>query len=245
MRVYDAHCHLHEFSTDEVRKLGDCVIVAVSDDYESTLKSLELAKQFSYVIPCAGVHPWQVGGQSASVLEDFKRLVSARDEVRCLGEVGLDKRFAAESYEKQLEFFKFFLSLAKEYALIINAHALDAWREVLDLLLKFDVSKAVIHWYSGPVELLEDIEGAGFFVTVNPSVDVQQRHMRAALEVDVKCLLTESDGPYLYRGRRLGPSMIPRSLGLLAERRGMSAEELAGAVEANFYRAFGEALRRI
>ncbi|RLE49372.1 MAG: TatD family deoxyribonuclease [Candidatus Methanomethylicota archaeon] len=244
MKIYDAHCHLHEFSLDEVEKFKDYVIVAVSDDYESSLKTLELAEKFSNVIPCVGVHPWQVGSSDATVLEEFKLLLRDRDDIRCLGEIGLDKRFYVESYGKQLEFFKFFLNMAREYDLVVNAHALDAWKEVFDLLLKYEVNIALLHWYTGPLDLLEEIEEAGFYVTVNPSISIQPKHLEAVVEADVKCLLSESDGPYVYRGRRLSPDMIADAIRLLAEHKAISVEELALSIEANFYKAFGKALRR-
>jgi len=48
MTYYDAHCHLHEYSDNDIKDFldNDLVIVGVSDDLESTVRTLKLREKF-------------------------------------------------------------------------------------------------------------------------------------------------------------------------------------------------------
>jgi TatD DNase family protein len=88
------------------------------------------------------------------------------------------------------------------------------------------------------VELLKEIEGAGYFITINPSVTFQEKHKRVLEKAPLEILLTESDGGYVYRGRLLEPPMVRESLESIAKVKGISLEDAEKAVERNFKRAF-------
>lgn len=233
--LYDAHCHLHELDVEELLELKGYVIAAVSDDLESSLRTLDIAEEHRNVVPCVGVHPWSIGEASMSHLRELEKLV---ERAKCIGEVGLDRRFVPETYSKQLEFFKFFVKLARDYDLPMNIHAPDAWRDVYDILVRYDVERAVIHWYTGPLDLLDEIAEKGYFISINPAAQVQEKHMRVAVQVKLSSMLVESDAPYKYRGLSLTPKLIPKLLSLIAEARRMSLSELTAIVERNFKRLF-------
>ena len=234
---FDVHCHLHEFDEEEIKSFKDFIIVAVADDLETSNKTLMLAQKYGNILPCIGIHPWVVDETPMSHLRDFERLL-ANHEVAGIGEVGLDKRFVPNSYSRQLEFFKVFIKMAVDYDLPMNIHAPDAWRDVYELLVRYDVNKAVIHWYTGPLDLLEEIVGKGYYISINPALELQKKHMKVAVEVDLRAMLVESDGPYEYRGLKLTPRMIPKLMGLIADMRGIKIQELQSIVEMNFRRLF-------
>ena len=62
--------------------------------------------------------------------------------------------------------------------------------------------------------------------------------MRIAVEVDLRAMLVESDGPYEYRGLKLTPKMIPKLIALIADMRRIRVQELQSMVEMNFRRLF-------
>ncbi len=145
---YDAHCH---FSL--LKKAYDgFIIAAVSMDYQSSEETLSLRSD--KILAGVGIHPWNVH------LEELKRVESLINRADFIGEVGLDYRFAKADKEKQKEYFTFFARKAYELNKLINVHALDAWKDALNILLKEGVRRAIFHWYSGPEDLLKDIEGA-------------------------------------------------------------------------------------
>jgi len=233
--LIDAHCHAYEFSREDLRKYASSFrMICVSEDLESSVKSLKLGESFSNLLPFVGLHPWSVPETPRSEVEEIVKLIEER-EVAGLGEIGLDKRVGRE-YQRQREVFEKFCELASEYDLPVNLHALDAWEDVLEILRRYDVEKAVFHWYSGPIPLLEELSDSGYMITINPAVKIQRRHRLVLEEVELEMVMTESDGPYQYRGLYLKPDMIPELVQFIAEVKGIKREDVEELVERNFMR---------
>jgi len=170
----DAHCHVYGMSVERLSKMTDeIIIVGVSEDLETSRKVIELSKRFPNIIPMVGVHPWNVGKVSYKELQDVVALVK---EARGFGEIGLDGK--TKNFDKQLDFLERFLEIAREYNMPVNLHTRAAWQEVLDLLFKYEIEKAIFHWYSGPVEFLKDMEAQGYMITINPCVIFQEKHLK-------------------------------------------------------------------
>ncbi len=219
--LYDAHCHCSELKGNY-----DVYIAAVSMDLKSSLATLSMRG----VLRGVGIHPWNAGNG------ELREVLNLVREADFLGEIGLDYRLSRASKEVQLEYFSSILEAAPEKT--ANVHALDAWRDALNILLRKGVKRAILHWYSGPVELLKEIEGAGYFITINPSVTFQEKHKTVLEKAPLEILLTESDGGYVYRGRLLEPPMVRESLESIAKVKGIGLEDAEKAVERNFKRAF-------
>ncbi|RLE63813.1 MAG: TatD family deoxyribonuclease [Thermoprotei archaeon] len=232
-RLVDAHCHLYEFPSEEVEKYQEYRILAVSDNFESSLKTLKLAERFDNVIPCIGLHPWEV---RENCLEEVEQILKLAPKALCLGEIGLDKLFTPQTFKLQLKVFSEFLKFSKEYELPVNVHAAGAWREVYDLIRRYDIEKAVFHWYSGPLDLLEEIVGSGYFITINPTVTINKKHMRALQAVELENVLTESDGPYKYRGFYLKPELVKEVVKTIAKVKEVEVENVVAQVYRNLER---------
>ena len=240
MRFIDAHVHLHEFPREEVEEfaqMGICM-VAVSDDYESSLKTLELRDSFpESVRACVGIHPWSIpkSGLPSSELERVLDLVREAD---CVGEVGVDLRFVPETFELQREVFRALAAEAVKAGKPLNVHAAGAWREALGILEEVGAASVLIHWYTGPPDLLGRLMAKGYFVSLNPALRVQRKHRELAATVSLSAVLTESDGPYEYRGLRLSPRLIPELVAELAALRGVEPESLSVILQENYKRLF-------
>jgi len=225
--LVDAHCHLHE-----IGRKYNFIIIAVSDDLESSRRTISLAGE--NVIPCIGIHPWEVDRAKESDLEEIERMA---DRVRCLGEIGLDRR--RPNYRKQVEFFKRMLSTARDLDLSVNLHSLDSWREVLELLDKYEIRRANFHWYTGPLDLLEEMEERGYFISINPAVSVQGKHMDVLRAAPMDMILAESDAPYVYRGIELKPEMVRDVIRIIAREKSISEAEAENTVYENAMRFIG------
>jgi len=241
-KLVDAHCHLHEFTDQELVNYcrDDLLINAVSDDYLSSLRTLDIVSKCRNVLPSVGLHPWNIG--KVDISKELRSLSELVSRVRFLGEVGIDKRFVPETYDKQLEVFKYFLELARDYGLGVNVHAVSTWDEVIKLLTKYDIRIAIIHWYTGPTELLKDIESLGYYITINPAVKIQLKHREVVMKAPIEIILTESDGPYVYRGMRLVPTMVLETLHEIAKIKGTSFEEVSTSILKNFMKVFKSCL---
>uniref|UniRef100_A0A7C2VDB8 TatD family deoxyribonuclease n=1 Tax=Ignisphaera aggregans TaxID=334771 RepID=A0A7C2VDB8_9CREN len=238
-RIADVHCHLHDYPDNEVSIIGGLglEIIAVSDDYRSSLRTLSIADRRQWVIPAVGIHPWNVNAGSLKEVDMIKYLVyRSKNRVRVLGEVGLDKKFKPETYENQLQVFREFIALATDVKAVLNVHAAGAWNDIVDMLLRSDVPSAIVHWYTGPLELVKKLKDRGFFISINPAVAIQQKHREIASLAPLDIVLVESDGPYKYRGLTMHPRNVFDVIKVIAEARNMKLEEVCEVVSHNYER---------
>lgn len=235
MRKYvDAHVHAYEYNEEALKSYErDFLLLSVSDDIESSRKTLNMPEVYSNVIPCIGIHPWKVEKASKEALNELENMID-KMTFPCIGEVGLDKKFVPETFELQIEVFGKLLMLAKEYDALLNIHAAGAWKEAIDFLLKYDVNRAIIHWYTGPKELVTVIENSGFYLSINVAFMFQKKHEEIAKLVRIDRMLTESDGPYVYRGNKLTTELIPKALANLSILKNTKEEDLVGRIKTNF-----------
>ena len=232
MRYVDAHVHLHEFDRESAARFAEkFILIAVSDDYESSLKTLELAHALK-VHPCVGVHPWEAHKVSDEEVSRTLKLLE-REEAISIGEVGLDKKFVPKTFERQLEIFRKFLKAAEELSLLVNIHAAGAWKEVLEELERHNIERAIFHWYTGPLSILEKIVEKGYMLTVNPAIKIQNKMRKIVKEAPLSAILTESDGPYNYRGINLTPEMIPDTVKTIAQIKGLNQQTVAEKIHQN------------
>lgn len=234
MPIVDTHIHCYEIGSQLANYLeGEFILVCVGEDPSSSLSIVDLSKKTKNITPCIGIHPWNIHNYT---IEDLEKLLEwgVDNNITCLGEVGLDKRFAAETYSKQLEFFDIILKYAKEYGLVLNLHSAGAWREVFDKVYSVGVSRAVFHWYTGPSDLLREIIDAGYYIGANPAWKVQEKHLNILKNTPVENILTESDAPYNYRGLALNPAMIRETITILAKTHGYEENRVEDIIYKNF-----------
>lgn len=238
IRYTDAHCHAHEFDEAELKKFEENfeVVIGVADDVGSSKKTLELARKFKYLLPCAGLHPWSLREvnveQQLSALE--KLLV--RGEVRCLGEIGVDLAFVPDTYEQQLAVFRRLLQIAKDHDLPVNLHTARAWRQALEEVVRFGIRRALFHWFTGPFDVLSEIAARGYLISINPTVKISEKHRNIARRAPLSAITFESDGPYKYRGLYLAPTMIPEAIVFIAEERNLDVRDLISISRENVIR---------
>lgn len=241
-RVYsliDVHSHAYGYTNEElldIRKEG-IKIISVSEDIESSLKNIELYEQHGWLKPCVGIHPWNVTKLGTIVIRELEKIVSHK-EIICIGEIGLDTKFVPHSIDRQREFFIAQVKISKEYGLPLNIHSAGTWKEVYELIIKMDIDRAVFHWYTGPHDLLEQIEKQGFYISINPSLKLQEKHRKIAELANINNILLESDGPYNYRGLRLNSKMIKKTIEYLSSLKNKEESYIAEKIYLNTINVF-------
>ncbi len=235
--LVDAHVHLYEFDEKSLEEFKDIILVSVSEDLDSSRRVIRLSEEYSNVTPCVGLHPWNVDKRPMGEVDEILRIIEGGD-VRCIGEVGLDLRFVPETIDRQREVFSRFLAMAREYDAVLNIHSPDAWREAFNMVVKADLDKAIFHWYTGPLDLLEEIASQGYYITVNAAVKIQEKSRRVVEKAPLSIILTESDGPYNYRGLVLKPTMVKDALSEVAKIKGVSQDDVEYTVYYNYTRLF-------
>lgn len=118
-----------------------------------------------YIIPTFGIHPWKAKGYE----RNLQKLIPYIEETPMVGEIGLDFFWVEDkgSFEPQRQVFEFFIREAKRLNKAINVHTKGAEEEVLNLLDKYSLSRVIIHWYSGPRDILIKMIDRGYYFTIS------------------------------------------------------------------------------
>jgi TatD DNase family protein len=175
-------------------------------------------------------------------LETLKPLV---DDSPMLGEIGLDYHFVTEpqKHAPQRKVFRYFVEQGVAQNKVLNIHSKGAESDVDRILGELSAERAIIHWYSGPIEQLRSLADKRFYFTVGVEVLFNPQIQEIAEAIPGDLLLTETDNPGGYRwltGDLGRPSIIRSVVQKLAELRGWSVEKAKEVVQQNFLRMAGD-----
>ncbi len=236
MKLIDAHCHFHAYQEEECRKFKYITIVAVSDDYKSSIKTCELSKKFKNINPFIGIHPWNINNLVDEELRLLKEFLENQRCIAGIGEVGLDFKFSKAPIYLQLKIYEKFCKIAAEKNLPLNVHSYSAWKEAMIYATRNDVPSVLFHWYNGPEGLLKEIKDNGYFISINPACAIQSKHRNIVEKASEDIILTESDGPYVYRNIHLNSSKIIQILEIISKVKKISLEDASQIVATNYDR---------
>lgn len=240
--LIDAHTHLDKYGDELEEVLGSLeerriLTVNVAVDPESFAVAESIAARSDLVVASFGVHPWEAPAWVGR-LDEVERLIERSPMV---GEVGLDHRFVedADQYDAQREVFRHFLVRAVEQEKVINLHCSGAEAETLSMLSEHGNERVIVHWYSGPLDVLAEMIAAGFVFTVGVEVLVSDHIRQVAKLIPDDKLLTETDNPGGHRwltGEVGMPEHLERVIEEIARVRGRTGEEIEAMVEDNLSR---------
>jgi len=228
--LIDAHAHLDRVGAIEAvigraLKAGVGRIVAVGMDYASNRKILDLAARFEPIVcPAIGYHPWLLRPQ------DVERTVAQIDAhlpaCVAMGEVGLDYRVKVKK-TLQREVLARLFELARLHAKPVVLHTRFSHQRAHRMAVEAGLDKAVFHWYSGPLEILEQILADGFWVSATPALTYSRPHQEAIRQAPLDRILIETDTPVAYEGLTSEPAHLVLTLQALSRLKGLPERELA------------------
>jgi TatD DNase family protein len=241
--LIDAHSHLNGYDLLEGRALESALAeivehriftVANSMDLPSYRRNLEIAAKCDLVLPVFGVHPWY----APEYVDRLEELRDAVGQSPMIGEIGLDHYFIEDraAYRDQARVFEYFLGTAAEQDKIVILHTKGAERETLDLLNQYHIRRAIVHWYSGPLEIFRELAARGAYFTVGVEALFSKHVGTIAEEIPPDRLLTETDnpgGPKEFIERPGTPVLVKEVVRKLAEIRTTTEEAIIRAVQAN------------
>jgi TatD DNase family protein len=248
----DAHIHLANAEyTDRISQLVEeasrhdvSQVLSNATDYQTSLDTISLAKAFpERVLAAVGVHPFALLQSDNLHLEDFRRVIDENSRwITAIGEIGLDGKYTQDERVKvrQMEIFRFFLSLAEEKNLPVVIHSRQDSLRVIDCLSDFHLPSVLLHWYDGPIENLSLLEARRYMISVGPALLYSRKIAEIARTMDSNLILTETDGPVIYRGlfgnELTKPWFVIEVLNKLADIRGVTGDVMKSAIFSNFQR---------
>lgn len=240
--LIDAHAHLDRYgkalepALNEIRARR-IFTISTAMDPPSFERALDIARLCDLVLPTFGVHP-KNAPEYAGRLRELGCLI---DQSPAIGEIGLDFHWVkdAAQYPFQRKVLEYFLAAAREQNKTVNLHTKGAEREILELLERYDIRRAIIHWYSGPLDIFRAMVDHGTFFTVGVEVIYSERIQTIAREIPDALLLTETDNPgglEWLTGEPGMPRVIENVIDALARLRSTAPAAMARTVQENFLR---------
>jgi len=260
--LFDTHAHLDFSQFDEDREVvleraadeGVACVVTVGFDLESSHQAVALANDHTNVRACVGVHPHDASTATAVTLRGLREL-SEDQQVVAIGEIGLDYYRDRSPRGTQRRVLREQLELAAEAGKPVVIHDREAHGDIMAVLRewcetmttsngKLRPPLGVVHCFSGDQDMADELFELGFLVSVAGPVTYHnaRRLQELVRRLPLDKLLVETDCPFLsphpHRGQRNEPARVRLVASKVAEIRGVSLEEVAGATTKNARRLF-------
>jgi len=240
--LIDAHVHLDRYGDLLDQALSDIksrriFTVATAMDIPSYLELQKLGERSDLILPTFGIHPRRAA-EYAERLPEIGRYIESSPAI---GEIGLDFHWIKDSstYLAQRKVLTYFIAAAREQKKFVNLHTKSGEKEILDLLEKYDVRRAIVHWYSGPMDILRAMAEFGCYFTIGVEVRFSDYIKSIAQAVPEHLLLTETDNPggLKWLSGEIGmPREIEKVIEVIAALRHSTPFQVEARVQANFLR---------
>jgi TatD DNase family protein len=248
--VIDSHTHLASTPGDDAelvaaaRAAGVTRILTIGTDAESSRRAQAAAEAHEDVWFATGHHPNNAGGYTDAHTDEL-RAIAGHPRCAAIGETGLDDYRDYAPRADQERAFAAHIELARELGKPLVIHTRAAEEDTVATLARDARGLEVImHCFSMPGRLEECLDH-GWWISFAGNVTYPKARelAYAAEQTPLERLLVETDAPYLtpqpVRKERNQPAYVVHTARFVAERRGISYEELEAALHANSARLFG------
>jgi len=259
----DNHAHLDLARGDEpalpvadalelAASVGVDRIVQIGCDLPGAAWAVETAEAHPQIVAGVALHPNEAPvlaaeGRLGEALAEIERLARSSDQVRAVGETGLDYfRTGPDGRPAQHESFRAHIELARSLDKTLVIHDRDAHEDVVRLIDEVGAPERwVMHCFSGDAAFARECLDRGAYLSFAGTVTFKNAEpLREALRVaPLDRILVETDAPFLtpmpHRGRTNASFLVPLTVRSMAETRGVDLPAICRAIAANTDAAFG------
>ena len=248
--LIDSHAHINEIENigaiiDDAKECNVAAVIAVGTSFISNRKTMALAEEYkNYIYPALGLFPWNIADEDFQDNVDFIR--NNIHNAIGVGEIGLDyskgvKEKASKEIQKSV--FRELLKIAEVNNKPALIHSRYSWQDCLNITQEAHIEKAVFHWYTGPLDILDKIIAGGYYISASPAAEYHEEHRRAISAAPIDRLLLETDSPVTYRrGTEFEyesrPANVTRTLDAVAEIKNTDKAVIAKAILENTINVF-------
>lgn len=227
--IVDTHIHLNderyqgilsevieEALANDVRKM-----IIVGYDKKSSIEAVKMAQEYDFFYAAVGLHPSDVKKEKDSNLTWLQDLLQ-EPKVIAVGEIGLDYYWDKTYKDLQIEYFKKQIEFAKNADLPIIVHSREAAFDTYNVL-KENPIPGVLHCFPYSVEMAKKFVELGYFLGIGGVLTFKNSRVlkEVVKAIDLKHLLSETDGPYLtpvpFRGKLNRPAYLKYIIESIAE----------------------------
>ena len=235
-------------------------IVNVGTNLDSSAIALEQAAKYEGMYAAVGIHPedCQLLDDPDEQLRGLRRLLGdatldgqkarRQKKIVALGEIGLDyyeRDWLPVNKPLQAFYFEEQLKLAQKLSLPVIIHDREAHGDCLETVLRYPGLRGVFHSFSASAEMARELYRRGWYISFSGVVTFKNasRVQAVAASVPLDRLLVETDAPYLppvpHRGKMNHSGYLVHTAEVMAQIRGVTAEEIAELTYRNACRIFG------
>jgi TatD DNase family protein len=197
--LIDTHCHINFFKNAgevalecEKRNIHTIYVTTLPSQFDETFKYVKTLK---YIYPSLGFHCLE---NNYNLDDEKKIFLKNIARTKFIGEVGLDfSKRATKSKVEQLELFQFVLESIQGKEKIVNLHSASAEDEVLEMIVKYNIKKAIFHWYSGKIGTLKKIIDYGCYISINDAMCKSKKGQNIISKLPKDKVLVETDAPFI------------------------------------------------
>ena len=250
--MIDAHCHLysdkyqhdlHEVIQRAQEKLQAVIISAV--DLESLQKSLAIRSKYNdFIYLTAGVHPRNAAKLNKEELSDLWQAIrGVQEEIVAVGEVGPDfyRTKNPRLRQRQLSVLEDAMAQAEAMELPLVIHARQAEKAALEVVARC-TTPVLFHCFAGTRQMARQITAHGFYLSFSAILLFSSELQRAATEIPLELILTETDSPALSprrTQRRNEPAFLETIVSRLASLFDYPVDRVGSITAANAGRFYG------
>ena len=244
--LVDVHAHL-----DLVKDIGSTVNICKEKNFDSIItngtnlednkKVLELSFKYDIIKPALGLYPLDLEKLNQKQIDDFFIFLESKiKNIFAIGEVGLD--FSKENFnkEKQIKYFKKFLSLSEKYNKPLIIHSRKAEEQIVDIITSSSNKKIIMHCFCGNFKLIKKLIEHGVYFSI-PCTILKSKHFQKLVEVlPFENILTESDSPFLSSNKLLEnkPYFIVDTIKKISEIKKINKTNLENKIFTNYKKIF-------
>lgn len=248
LELIDSHCHFDfsAFDSDrenvwsQCRQLGmqNMLIPGVSP--QQWADAAALCEQMPGLVYAAGLHPWWLSKVAIDAAQLEAQISDELQKPRCraIGECGLDALLDLP-IEQQLPLLKTQMALAKKLQVPIILHCVKAHNPMIRAIKEHNLSRGVIHAYSGSYEQAMQYWKTGFYLGIGGTITYPRakKTRDAVSRLPLEALVLESDAPDMplegHQGHRNSPAALVEVAHTIAELRGEPVAKIAQQSSAN------------
>ncbi|MDD3191463.1 MAG: TatD family hydrolase [Bacilli bacterium] len=232
----DTHTHLNDpqFKDDfeavlsRAKNAGVQSFIVSGYDQKSSHLAVSMAEKYPQIYATVGLHPSEVNPDTINI--DWIGNLVSHPKVIGIGEIGLDYYWDDSQKQLQKEMFLKQIELAKKHQLPVVVHSRKAIEDTYNILEQTK-HYGIMHCYSGSLEMAHLFIKLGFLLGIGGVVTFKNAHLRDVVQqIDLNCLVSETDAPYLaphpYRGKRNEPQYLREIVNEIALIKQVSSEEV-------------------